>query len=199
MEISTILFNHFETLDAFGPIEILGRLKEQFKIKIYSLDGGIVYSNQSIPVLTDNILEIPNNDFILLIPGGLGARNEINNQKLINIIQKKGMIANYILSVCTGAALLAKTNLLDQKRATTNKRRFIWVKSINKNVMWIKKARWVVDGNIYTSSGISAGIDMTIAFIRDLLGEKIAMRQCQEIEYIWNKNPKNDPFADLTY
>ncbi len=197
MEISAILFNQYETLDVFGPIEILGRLKNHFKIKFYSLCGGIVYSSQSVPILTEKIDKAPNKDYTLLIPGGYGTRNEVNNIDLISIIEEKGKRATHIFSVCTGAALLAKTYLLNQKRATTNKRVFNWVKSLNNKVIWIKKARWVVDGNIYTSSGVSAGIDMTLAFISDLLGEEIAEQQCQEIEYIWNKNPENDPFADL--
>lgn len=197
MEVSTILFNEFETLDVFGPIEILGRLKKHFKIRFYSLNGGIIYSSQSVPILTNKIEKVLNKDYMLLIPGGFGTRNEIDNLDLINIIKEKGKKANYILSVCTGAALLAKTDLLNKKRATTNKRAFNWVKTLNNEVIWIKKARWVVDGIIYTSSGVSAGIDMTFAFISDLLGEDVAKQQCQEIEYIWNKNPENDPFADL--
>jgi transcriptional regulator GlxA family with amidase domain len=64
-------------------------------------------------------------------------------------------------------------------------------------VRWIKKARWVRDGSIYTSSGVSAGIDMALAFVSELIGSDAAKRQSVEIEYLWNEDPDGDPFADL--
>lgn len=73
------------------------------------------------------------------------------------------------LTVCTGSALLAKTGLLNMKKATSNKKAFAWVKSVNNNVKWVEEARWVVDGKFYTSSGVSAGMDMVLGFIRDQL------------------------------
>lgn len=74
------------------------------------------------------------------------------------------------MSVCTGSALLAKTGMLDGKDATTNKRAYNWVIQQNSNIKWIKEARWVQDGNIYTSSGVSAGIDMALGFVADNFG-----------------------------
>jgi len=62
-------------------------------------------------------------------------------------------------------------------------------------VDWIRQARWVKDGNIYTSSGVSAGIDMTLGFISDQHGTDTAQRVASQIEYMWNVNPDRDPFA----
>lgn len=64
-------------------------------------------------------------------------------------------------------------------------------------VKWEKKARWVVDGNIWTSSGISAGIDVTYAFVGKLYGEDVAQKIADRSEYIRNKDPSFDPFADM--
>jgi len=85
--------------------------------------------------------------------------------------------------------------LLDGKNATSNKKAFEWVKSINSNVNWIKKARWVVDGKYYTSSGVSAGMDMTLGFIRDCFDEQTAIEIANHIEYIWNSDCSKDLFA----
>jgi transcriptional regulator GlxA family with amidase domain len=105
--------------------------------------------------------------------------------------------SKYCLSVCTGAALLAKTNLLNGKNATTNKKAYQWVCEQNRNVNWIKKARWVIDGKFYTSSGVSAGMDMALGFVSDALGREKAEDIARHIEYFWQDDKNNDPFAYL--
>lgn len=62
-------------------------------------------------------------------------------------------------------------------------------------VNWIRRARWVTDGNIWTSSGISAGIDMAYAFVEDQYGAKVADDIARVQEYVRNRDPTNDPFA----
>jgi len=84
---------------------------------------------------------------------------------------------------------------LDGLKATTNKKAFVWSSSNGKNVNWLKKARLVKDGKYYTSSGVSAGVDMTLGFISDMLGSDIAEKIAADIEYIWNSDRDNDPFA----
>lgn len=196
-KITTVSFNNFETLDIFGPIEIFGRLKEHFNPQFYSQDGGIVKSSQNVQIVTKPFAEISNDAYILLIPGGLGTRELVKDDAFIRDIAKLSQQAEYILTVCTGSVLFAKTGYLDNKKATSNKRAFQWATSESPQVNWIKRARWTKDGKIYTSSGVSAGIDMTLAFISDLLGYETAKKQSQEIEYNWNENPQWDPFADL--
>ncbi len=105
--------------------------------------------------------------------------------------------AKFIISVCTGAVLLAKTGILDNKKATTNKRSFNWVIQHGLNVKWVKKARWVKDANTYTSSGVSAGIDMALGFIADNYGKEKAESIANGIEYIWNKDCEDDVFSLL--
>jgi len=91
-------------------------------------------------------------------------------------------------------ALLGKTGLLEGKKATGNKLVFDWIEK-SSSAIWIKKARWVKDGKFYSSSGVSAGMDMTLGFIRDIHGDKTAQDICKYIEYIWNDDADNDPFA----
>lgn len=87
--------------------------------------------------------------------------------------------------------------MLDGKRATTNKMAFREMSALGSGVDWVPKARWVVDGKIWTSSGVSAGIDVTLAWIGAVYGEELAQRIADYIEYCWQKDPSLDPFAEL--
>jgi transcriptional regulator GlxA family with amidase domain len=98
------------------------------------------------------------------------------------------------LTVCTGSALLAKSGQLNGREATSNKRAFDWAVSQGENVKWKKKARWTTDGKFYTSAGISAGMDMTLGFIRDRHGSDPARKIAYEIEYTWQENKDEDHF-----
>jgi transcriptional regulator GlxA family with amidase domain len=195
-DVITILYNDFETLDVFGPIEVLGRLPEQFNPLFYSRDGGIITSSQNVPVMTRPLSELISTRYILFIPGGTGARNLAENNEFIAALRSLAGNAEFILTVCTGSILLSRTGMLDGKRATSNKRVFAWTKTAP-GVTWIKKARWVKDGSIYTSSGVSAGTDMALGFVSDLLGYPAAKQVSLEIEYEWNDDSGHDPFSDL--
>jgi putative intracellular protease/amidase len=191
--IGILLFENFETLDVFGPVEILGRLKDMYQIEFYSLDGGIIKSTQNVKIVTQKLTDAQKFD-IFLIPGGMGTRLEVNNPEMISKIAAISNITPHVLTVCTGSALLAKTGLLNGLDATSNKRAFEWVSSQEAKVNWIKKARWAVDGKFYTSSGISAGMDMTLGFVRDMHGLALARKIAYEIEYTWQEDKETDEF-----
>lgn len=195
-EVVTILYDDFETLDVFGPVEVLGSFKDNFRISYYSLIGGIVSSSQGVEIDTKDFSEITSKDYILLIPGGMGTRTLVNDKKLIAELTKLSTNAKYIFTVCTGSSLFSQTGLLNGKKATSNKKALGWTKSIAPNVIWIDKARWVKDGNIYSSSGVSAGIDMSLGFVADLLGYETAKQKSIEIEYSWQEDASIDEFAD---
>lgn len=131
----------------------------------------------------------------LFIPGGAGTRALVDDVQTIDLLRELTLKSTYTLSVCTGSALLAKTGLLKNINATSNKKAWEWVGSIDEDVKWQKSARWCVDGKFYTSSGVSAGIDMSLGFVKDLYGEQKAEDIAKHIEYIWNKDSTNDPFA----
>ena len=195
--IDILLFDKCETLDVFGPVEIFGRLSDTFKLNFISANGGIVKSSQNVRVDT-NLYENKNNiEKILFVPGGSGTREKVNDINFTEFIRNMANESKYILSVCTGSALLAKAGILNGKRATSNKRAFKWVVEQGEDVHWVKEARWVNDDEIYTSSGVSAGIDMALGFIGDLFGKEKALDISKQIEYIWNENNEYDPFAKM--
>lgn len=192
--VAVLLFNDFETLDVFGPVEILGRLVELYKIQFYSLTGGLIKNKHGVAIDSLQLATIDNHCDIFLIPGGSGTRVEINNIPLIDHVRKIAASSQYVFTVCTGTALLAATGLLDGKRATTNKRAFHWVTGTRKNVQWIPKARWVVDDKYYTSSGVSAGMDMTLGFLNDIHGKHFAKEVASQIEFSWQEDNTQDDF-----
>jgi len=198
LKFNVILFDGFETIDAFGPIEVIGTInkfmEKKYEIEYYSMQGGTVTSSQNVRVDTLPISSIEEAG-IVLIPGGFGIRSEVNNEELIQSVKNLSIKAKYVLTVCTGSALLAKTGLLKGLRATTNKMSFDWVVEQDNEVNWIRKARWVIDGKYYTSSGVSAGIDMTLGYVSDTMGMEIAKKISRGIEYIWNSDKDNDPFC----
>lgn len=193
-DFNILLFDDFETLDAFGPAEIIGRLTASYTLDYFSSNGGIVTSRQKVQVHTRSLEEMPSGG-VLLIPGGMGTRTLVTDEGFIRELTLAANSASYVLTVCTGSALLAKTGLLNNRQATSNKRAFDWVKSVNDAVAWVSHARWVVDGPYYTSSGVSAGMDMTLGFIADLFDPSTAQSTADSIEYIWNSNKDFDPFS----
>ncbi|EKQ53609.1 MULTISPECIES: DJ-1/PfpI family protein [unclassified Clostridium] len=195
--VDILLFDKFETLDVFGPVEVFGRLPDIFKLNFISFNGGIVKSSQNVRVDTNLYTNENNIEKILFVPGGSGTREKVNEVIFTEFIRNMASESKYILSVCTGSALLAKAGILNGKRATSNKKAFKWVVEQGENVNWIKEARWINDDKIYTSSGVSAGIDMALGFIGDLFGKEKAMEISKSIEYIWNENSEYDPFAKM--
>ena len=195
MNVAILLFDGFETLDVFGPVEILGRIKDHYRIDFYSEHGGIIHNQHSIAIETAKLQSISEGTDIFLIPGGPGTRTEVNNQSLITRIKKISEGSGYVMTVCTGSALLARTGLLNGRKATSNKKAFDWVTSFGEGVAWKRQARWTVDGTYYTSSGVSAGMDMTFGFLSDLHGSDFARHVAFEMEYHWQEDPSLDPFA----
>ena len=147
-----------------------------------------------MPVETEKIRGTDDPD-VVLIPGGAGTRPLVSDERFLTVLHGLMSSARFCLTVCTGSALLAGTGLLDGRRATSNKRAFSWVKSMRPQVDWIGHARWVSDGRFVTSSGVSAGIDMALGFIASQYGSELAERIAHDTEYIWNNDPRKDPFA----
>lgn len=109
----------------------------------------------------------------------------------------------YLLTVCTGSALVAQTGILDNRKATSNKRSWSWVIEQGLKVNWVPQARWVVDVPtngavpIWSSSGIAAGMDMTFAFVKDLYGKEVADEIANSLEYERHEDSNWDPYAAI--
>jgi len=127
----------------------------------------------------------------LVIPGGFGTRREMNNQNLVEWIKKCNEKAELILSVCTGALLLAKAGLLEGLSATTHHGAFDLLEEIAPNTKVKREERIVDNGRVILSAGVAAGIDMSFYIISKLLGEEQALETAKYIEYPWIPNSLN--------
>ncbi|KIJ52990.1 hypothetical protein M422DRAFT_155717 [Sphaerobolus stellatus SS14] len=120
-------------------------------------------------------------------------------QEEIELLKGAAPDAKYVMSVCAGSSILAFPRLLDGKRATTNKFLYNFITNVlhgtNKNITWVPKARWVVDGNVWTSSGVTAGTDMALAFLEELVGPKITEHIAAMSEIAKRSDAGDDPFA----
>ncbi|KAM0559949.1 hypothetical protein ACHAPJ_003901 [Fusarium lateritium] len=199
------LFPGFQALDVFGPLDALNftskRQPLELSILHTSLDPVSTLLDDSPGRIGQSVVpthtydNAPDDIEVLLVPGGMGTRDPKNVQRVLEFIKERYPKLRFLLTVCTGSAIAAQSGVLDGKEATSNKRSFDWVQSQGPNVKWARKARWVVDGNIWTSSGISAGIDMIYAFLADQYGQEVADDTANGSEYVRNTDPKSDPFA----
>lgn len=130
---------------------------------------------------------------VLVIPGGLGGFHA--SSSLIQYLRKVGSAVSHLLTVCNGSALAAQAGMLDYKRATTNKSYWSQCVSYGPRVSWVAEARWVEDGNVWTSSGVSAGIDMTLAWVASVFGDDVATRIADGSEYVRALSSHDDLFA----
>jgi len=192
-----VLFPGFELLDVFGPAEMFGNLRNQIELVMVAAASGAVASAQGPAAIADvSLSDCPPLD-MLLVPGGIGTRREVENATLLDWLRTRAAGAEIVMTVCTGTALLARAGVLDGRRATTNKRAFDWVASQGPGVEWVRPARWVEDGKFATSSGVSAGIDMALAVIERLYGEETARALEIGTEYDRHRDPSWDPFAEI--
>jgi transcriptional regulator GlxA family with amidase domain len=193
--VGVVLFPGFELLDVFGPLEAFGNLPGMFRVVLVAEQAGPVASAQGPRAVADHGFgDCPRLD-VVLVPGGIGTREEAENPALLGWLGGRAAEAEVVTSVCTGAALLARAGVLDGRRATTNKAFFQWVADQGPNVEWVREARWVEDGKFATSSGVSAGIDMALAVIARLVGREVSENVARAMEYEWHTDATWDPFA----
>jgi transcriptional regulator GlxA family with amidase domain len=193
--LGALLFQDFEVLDLFGPLEMFGNMPGQIEVVTVAERAGPVRSAQGPRVQADHGLsDCPRLD-LLLIPGGIGTRAEVENARLTSWLRERAGQVEVMMTVCTGTSLLAQAGLLDGRRATTNKMFFSWPETTWPAVHWVREARWVEDGKFWTSSGVSAGIDMALAVVARLADQQTADFLATATEYEWHRDAGWDPFA----
>ncbi|MEO6827587.1 MAG: DJ-1/PfpI family protein [Microbacteriaceae bacterium] len=193
--ISIVLFDGFELLDVFGPVQLLGRLPEAFSVTLVGPTAGSVRSSQGTEVVATVGYADAATPQIVMVPGGMGTRRLVEDAEFLSWLASWSEGAELVTSVCTGSALLAAAGLLDGFRATSNKLAFAWASGHGSEVTWVPRARWVEDRDRWTSSGVAAGMDMTAALIASLVGPQAATDAAREIELEIHSDPDWDPFA----
>jgi transcriptional regulator GlxA family with amidase domain len=193
--LGAILYPQFELLDLYGPLEMFGCVGPALRIVTVAEQAGPVASTPGpCTVAEHSFASAPPLD-LLLVPGGVGTFPQLKNDALLGFLRERVPRAELAMSVCTGSALYAAAGLLDGRRATTNKQFFSLTSASGPKTDWVKEARWVEDGKLVTSSGVSAGTDMALAMIAKLWGRPAAQQVAELTEYEWQTDPARDPFA----
>lgn len=186
--VGIFLFNEVEVLDFAGPFEVFSvtEVNEEKTFTVYTVseNGEMITARNGLKVQQDYSIEnLPPVD-ILIIPGGLGARKyEIKNEIVIKWIRQQMKEVKLMTSVCTGALLLAKAGLLEGLKATTHWASIEKFKNEFQNVEVIENVKFVDEGHIITSAGISAGINMAFHIVKNLLGMHVAEDTAKRMEY----------------
>jgi len=188
--LAILIFDEVEVLDFCGPFEVFsvtaqGTQPTPFAVYTVAEKAGPVLARNQLSVNPRySIADCPQPD-ILLVPGGFGTRKEMHNQVLLDWIASCATQAELILSVCTGALLLAKAGLLEGLTATTHHGAIDLLRKTAPNTIVVDDQCFVDNGRVILSAGISAGIDMSFHVVERLLGTEVALQTARQMEYPW--------------
>lgn len=195
--VGIFIFDDVEVLDFAGPFEIFGVAGKQggkqgyFDVFTVAEKPKIAARNNLLIEPTYTFANCPTPD-ILLIPGGggykpdgtpFGTRREMNNEKLLDWVKTMNTRVELLLSVCTGSLILAKAGLLEGLSATTHFKAVEQMMEAAPNTTLHPEERWVDNGRIILSAGVSAGIDMSLYVVSKLLGKEVANDTAEYIQY----------------
>ena len=192
--LAILIFDDVEVLDFCGPFEVFsitGKRDGSNPFHVYTVA-------EKTPISARNKLSInphytlencPQSD-ILVVPGGFGTRREMHNETLLEWINQLYPQTEHILSVCTGALILAKAGLVENIAATTHHGAFDELRAVAPNAEIREGDRIVDSGKIIFSGGISAGIDASFYLVAKLLGRETALETASYMEYDWKEVTK---------
>ena len=196
LTVGILIFDQVEVLDVAGPFEVFSvtRLDEQrrqeelssspFRILLVSEKLGPVLAVGGLRFTPDVTIDnCPEELDLLIVPGGLGTREEVTNINLLNWIANCSSNTRLTSSVCTGSSLLGKAGLLDGREATTHWRAFDFLRQAAPNAHIRDDVRFTLVDPIFTSAGISAGIDMALRIVSHFFGTEIGQATARHMEY----------------
>jgi transcriptional regulator GlxA family with amidase domain len=195
--LGVVLYPDFEELDAVGPFEVFGmfaKLDRDWQVVTVAEKAGPVRAFNGLQLIAeygfDNAPELD----VILLPGGLGSRKEQQNERMLEYIRKAGEKASWVTSVCTGAMILHQAGFLEGRKATTHWGAIHELRNLGGDTQVVDDARWVEDGNVLTSAGVSAGIDMALYLISKLKDANTAKAVQKMMEYY----PKPPDFTEAS-
>lgn len=188
--VGIVIFDDVEVLDFAGPFEVFGVAKDEkgqkiMQVFLLSENKGLISARNNFRVAANYTLHNSPKLDILLIPGGYGTRIEMHNETLRNWIMEQFQDLELLLSVCTGSLILGKCGLLNNRSATTHHGAFDELREAAPDATVITDQKYVDNGKIITSAGISAGITMSLYVIQRLYGKQTAINTSKYMEYDW--------------
>lgn len=193
--VGILIFDDVEVLDACGPFEVFSVARTPnhhedehrlFRAYMIAQEPRTVTCRGGMLLHPHHAIDSHPDLDLILVPGGQGTRRERTNSVLIRWIEQQNQRSQLTLSVCTGAFLLAEAGLLRGLRATTHWNSIEWMRSQYPEVKMVSNTRFVDEGKIITSAGISAGIDMSLHVVARLYGRETALWTARRMEYTWS-------------
>jgi transcriptional regulator GlxA family with amidase domain len=183
-----LLFDDVEVLDFAGPFEVFSvtdELSDYQRLNVYTVAREIrpITTRNGLSINPGYTIENAPEPKILIVPGGEGTRAVMGQGEMVSWIVQCAQNSEKVLSICSGALLLAKAGLLKGLKATTHHQVFDTLESMAPETKIIKGQRFVDNGKIITSAGISAGIDMSLYVIEQLFGSEVADATADYMEY----------------
>ncbi|MBF4691533.1 DJ-1/PfpI family protein [Fusibacter ferrireducens] len=190
IHVGILLFNEVEVLDFAGPFEVfsiathLNSNEKVFQVSTVGQTGDMILARNGLKVQPHfSFLNAPEFD-VLIVPGGYGAEEiEIHNDTMIYWIQEREKQVKILASVCTGAFLLAEAGLLNGKKATTHWMDIDRLEKEYPHIQVKRSVKYVDEGHIITSGGISAGINMSFHLVEKLCNIEIARATAKRMAY----------------
>ncbi len=191
--VGIVIFDEVEVLDFCGPFEVFSvtrldpdkrrETESPFDVRLVAEKPGPVRTTGGMTVTPMcTFADCPPLD-ILLVPGGWGTRREIDNPAFIDWLRERGQQASILASVCTGSILLGRAGFLDGCRATTHWQVLDWMRELFPACEVVPDKHFVRDGKLWTSAGISAGLDLTLNLVAETQGEAVARATARHMEY----------------
>ncbi len=189
--VGIVMFDEVEVLDFAGPFEVFsvcGRRAQLDPFDVYTLSerGQTVRARNGLIVTPLHSFQSAPTPDILLVPGGFGTRREMKNPVMLEYVARTAKRSEYLLSVCTGALILGCAGLLDGLAATTHHLAFPELRAVAPRTEIREGERIVDNGRVILSSGVSAGIDMSLHVVSRLLGDDLARETARYMEYEGN-------------
>ncbi len=187
-----VLFDHVQSLDVTGPVEVFAGAENHtpgtYRIRTASLDGAPVRTTSGLTLVPDESLTDAPDPDTLVVPGGGGTRDP--DPRLVEWLRGHGPRARRLVSVCTGAILLAGAGLLDGRRATTHWAYAARLARDHPAVAVDPDPIYIRDGNVATSAGVTSGIDLALALVEEDLGRDAALTVARHL-VVFLRRPGN--------
>lgn len=186
--VAVLVFDDVEVLDFAGPFEVFGvtghrRGDRPFEVFTVAERPGVVHARNALAVGPRYTFDDCPPAEILVLPGGYGTRREMHNARVTDWVRERAAGAELVLSVCTGALLLASAGLLDGLEATTHRGALDLLAETAPRTTVRRDRRIVDNGRLVLSAGISAGIDAALHVVARLLGSETARETAAYMEY----------------
>ena len=194
--VQILVFDDVEVLDFAGPFEVFGVTglrsgPAPFRVETVGLSKALVRARGGLTVQPSRSIDDSGPCDVLIVPGGPGARSEMHNGALLEWIRRQAESAEAVLSICTGALVLARAGLLADLHATTHHLAYDELTQASPSTKVLRGQRMVDNGHIIASAGISAGIDASLHLVSRLLGHAVAAETAEYMEYDWRFAPRD--------